>query len=89
MSPRRPRPREPLKRPRKSAFVPEIVTAAPPGWHARTISASRATKRYRCPGCEQEIKPGTSHVVAWRNGAESERRHWHKPCWELFRRTGR
>ena len=39
-------------------------------------------KAYRCPGCEQEVRPGTPHVVAWPVGLPDERRHWHTPCWE-------
>jgi hypothetical protein len=64
-----------------------MVTGAPPGWQARAITADRAEKRYRCPGCEQEIMPATAHVVAWRSGHEHDRRHWHRACWERHRRT--
>jgi hypothetical protein len=42
-----------------------------------------ADKTYRCPGCDQEIRPALPHVVAWPSfgdGAE-DRRHWHHPCW--------
>ncbi|NUS45158.1 MAG: ATP/GTP-binding protein, partial [Mycobacteriaceae bacterium] len=31
----------------------------------RTVPGSRATKRYRCPGCDHEIMPGVAHVVVW------------------------
>ena len=31
----------------------------------RQIPGAAATKEYRCPGCDQEILPGTPHVVAW------------------------
>jgi len=67
------------------------------GWLVRSISGTAATKAYRCPGCDQEIPPGTPHVVAWPagDGAERsstsgvpeegggivERRHWHTGCW--------
>jgi hypothetical protein len=50
-----------------------------------------AGKTYRCPGCDQEIRPGTPHVVAWPvdsamlladgSGGAGERRHWHTSCW--------
>ncbi|WP_425604840.1 hypothetical protein [Actinomycetospora termitidis] len=53
-------------------------------WAVRAISGSSATKTYRCPGCNQEIRPGTSHVVAWpvdEVGGGDERRHWHSGCW--------
>jgi len=58
-------------------------------WHVRGIPSYGALKEYRCPGCQQVITPGVSHVVAWRAdgplseaGAEAERRHWHQGCWE-------
>jgi hypothetical protein len=35
------------------------------GWLVRSVSGTAATKTYRCPGCQQEIVPGTPHVVAW------------------------
>ena len=53
-------------------------------WYVRTITAGAATKTYRCPGCNQELRPGTPHVVAWRADrpdGEEYRRHWHTPCW--------
>ncbi|MGB4325108.1 MAG: hypothetical protein WBJ33_07605 [Candidatus Nanopelagicales bacterium] len=53
-------------------------------WHVRKLTGSSATKTYRCPGCDQEIRPATPHIVAWPadipQGAD-ERRHWHTPCW--------
>ena len=53
-------------------------------WHVRTITGAGATKAYRCPGCEQEIRPGVAHIVAWRadrHDGDEFRRHWHTPCW--------
>ncbi|MEO8888050.1 MAG: hypothetical protein ABI429_01980 [Jatrophihabitantaceae bacterium] len=49
----------------------------------RGVSASRAVKLYRCPGCDQEVRPGVPHVVTWPAFDEDagERRHWHTPCW--------
>lgn len=60
------------------------------GWMVRSISGTAATKTYRCPGCHQEIVPGTSHVVAWpadevEGDDNSERRHWHTGCWRRER----
>jgi hypothetical protein len=49
----------------------------------RTVPGARATKVYRCPGCDHEIRPGVAHLVAWPAdglGAE-DRRHWHTGCW--------
>jgi hypothetical protein len=60
-------------------------------WIVRRISGQTSTKSYRCPGCDQEVGPGTPHVVAWpadRPDAASHRRHWHTPCWEARDRRG-
>jgi len=38
-------------------------------------------KTYRCPGCHQEIRPGTPHLVVVAEGDLEGRRHWHSPCW--------
>ena len=60
-------------------------------WVVRRISGASATKTYRCPGCDQEIRPGTPHVVAWpadRSAGEDDRRHWHTPCWSARGRRG-
>ncbi|MEV6653010.1 ATP/GTP-binding protein [Streptomyces sp. NPDC051219] len=62
-------------------------------WVVRHVSgASAAGKRYRCPGCDQEIPAGVPHVVAWPQygGGLDDRRHWHKACWNAKdRRTTR
>lgn len=53
-------------------------------YEVRLVSAARAVKTYRCPGCDHEIKPGIPHVVAWpadSSGSVDDRRHWHTPCW--------
>jgi hypothetical protein len=58
----------------------------------RPLRGSSSTKPYRCPGCEQEIHPGTPHVVVWPAGdlEAAERRHWHTGCWNARdRRTPR
>lgn len=83
MSPRRNWPKG-SKRPAEESERPLLRQSnvdAPPGWTARTISAERAIKNYRCPYCNQDIRPGTVHVVAWRDGDDDLRRHWHTPCW--------
>jgi hypothetical protein len=54
----------------------------------RRVTGSAATKPYRCPGCDQPIRPATPHTVAWpvvpsmfvKDGLD-ERRHWHTSCW--------
>ena len=34
-------------------------------WVVRQVPGAAATKTYRCPGCDQEIRPGAAHVVVW------------------------
>lgn len=57
----------------------------------RFVQPFEATKSYVCPGCNQELLPGTGHVVAVPVDAPDLRRHWHRPCWEHRerRRPGR
>jgi hypothetical protein len=49
----------------------------------RAVTGSRSTKAYRCPGCDQEIRPATPHLVAWPvdQPEAGDRRHWHTACW--------
>ncbi|MGF7125197.1 ATP/GTP-binding protein [Rhodococcus sp. BE178] len=56
----------------------------------RQIPGARATKTYRCPGCDQEVRPGVAHVVAWPSdsGGADDRRHWHTGCWAGRRTRG-
>lgn len=65
-------------------------------WAVRAVSGARATKTYRCPGCDHEILPGTPHLVAWPAepavgafGGPLDRRHWHGPCWAARTRRPR
>src|SRR5579872_5998415 len=61
-------------------------------WVVRPVAGANSTKLYRCPGCDQEIAPGTPHIVAWPAdtivAGPAERRHWHRPCWERRLRRG-
>lgn len=62
-------------------------------WRVRQIPGSAAVKTYRCPGCDQEVRPGVPHLVVWPAddpagvdrfggfGGEADRRHWHTGCW--------
>lgn len=57
-------------------------------WLVRSVAPAAAVKTYRCPGCRQEIPPGTAHVVTWPAeqpigtfGGVQDRRHWHRACW--------
>jgi hypothetical protein len=47
-------------------------------------SVGGSPKTYRCPGCDQEVRPHVVHVVAWpadERGDLTDRRHWHTGCW--------
>lgn len=59
-------------------------------WNVQPLAPTAAVKYYTCPGCGQEITPGTAHLVAWRaDGLMGEaddlaaRRHWHSHCWRI------
>lgn len=58
------------------------------GYVVRALSGSAAVRGYRCPGCDQELPGSTPHVVAWPEGREDERRHWHTACWSARDRRG-
>ncbi len=60
--------------------------ASEEGVTVRRIPPSRSTKSYLCPGCQQQIAPGTSHVVVVPTDDPDLRRHWHTPCWRLRER---
>ncbi|MGE2732876.1 hypothetical protein [Mycolicibacterium vaccae] len=69
---------------------PRPTEAGPDGYdyEVRPVPAARATKVYRCPGCDHEIRPATAHVVVWpasgsvgASGGVDDRRHWHTACW--------
>ncbi len=75
-----------------TAFGMSRVEHGPGGdWMVRTVPAAQATKVYRCPGCDHEIRPGIAHVVAWpeaEQGGVADRRHWHNGCWNARGRRG-
>jgi hypothetical protein len=54
----------------------------PEGVEVRRVQPYQATKRYVCPGCNQDIAPGVGHVVAVPLEAPDLRRHWHHACWQ-------
>lgn len=56
-------------------------------WTVRPVTGS-ASRPYRCPGCDQEIRPATPHLVAWPEGDLDDRRHWHTACWRARDRRG-
>ncbi|MEO3871852.1 ATP/GTP-binding protein [Nonomuraea sp. B12E4] len=93
MSPRRARRRE-SSRPFGFPTGLDTVEEWPDGeWKVRILTGASSTKDYRCPGCDQEIRGGRPHLVAWPNwpGGDEERRHWHQSCWRkrLDRGPGR
>jgi hypothetical protein len=71
-------------------------------WVVRQITGAATDKTYRCPVCDQEIRPGTPHVVTWpayardsdldrwdTDSAMDWRRHWHTACWRARGRRHR
>jgi hypothetical protein len=52
----------------------------------RFVQPFQASKTYRCPGCNQDIPPGTGHMVAVPKDDPGSRRHWHRGCWNHRRR---
>ncbi len=96
MSPRRNRRREPELPALGVDRGLQRVESWPDGeWVVRPVTGSTATKFYRCPGCDHEIRPGVPHVVAWpvdfwgsAEGNVEDRRHWHKACWNARMRRG-
>ncbi len=60
------------------------------GFNVQVVTGA-SSKTYRCPGCQQEIRPGTPHLVVLAEGDVEGRRHWHTQCWrqELVRRGRR
>ena len=54
----------------------------------RGVTASGASKAYRCPGCDQEIRARQPHLVVWPayDPDAADRRHWHSACWDARER---
>jgi hypothetical protein len=70
--------------PLRSAALTRRESAPDGDWVVRSVPGSSAGKDYRCPGCQQLIRAGTGHVVAWladEPGSVADRRHWHAGCW--------
>jgi hypothetical protein len=66
---------------------PPVGEQVEDGFVVRHVSGA-ADKSYRCPGCDQELRPGVPHVVAWPEGQPDDRRHWHTACWSAKDRRG-
>ncbi len=60
-----------------------------PGHVAHRVHGWQARKPYVCPACGNGIGAGVGHVVAWADGDEDGRRHWHGHCWRAAARRGR
>ena len=62
-------------------------------WVVRQVTGSAATRAYRCPGCDHEIRPGDAARGGLAGRADHEagladRRHWHTACWRARGRRG-
>lgn len=59
-------------------------------YQVRRLTGSASTKPYRCPGCDQQIRPAVPHVVVWPlyDAEAADRRHWHGQCWTARHRRG-
>ncbi|MDH6459993.1 hypothetical protein M2302_000144 [Micromonospora sp. A200] len=95
VSPRRNRPRRDdaahLESDRVRQGVASVQQWRDGEWQVRGIGGGASTKTYRCPGCDQEIRPGVAHLVAWPadgTGDLTDRRHWHSGCWRARDRRG-
>jgi hypothetical protein len=70
---------------------PEMPRGTAPEWASvdgASVRAVMGQKAYVCPGCSQEIRPGTPHLVVLIEDDIEGRRHWHTQCWrrDLVRR---
>lgn len=81
---------EPLDLERARRGVRRVERRGDGEWNVQPQAADAALKSYRCPGCGQDIAPGTAHVVAWRADGIfgpaddlAARRHWHTECWRI------
>ncbi|MCL2787990.1 MAG: hypothetical protein FWD59_05775 [Micrococcales bacterium] len=76
----------PLDVARARTGIPTRQSAHDGEWMVRPLGP--AAKGYRCPGCDQLIRPGEAHTVVWpaddlfgEEAAVRDRRHWHPACW--------
>ena len=58
------------------------------GYVVRSVAGTVSARPYRCPGCDQEQRASSPHVVAWPEGRPDDRRHWHTACWSARARRG-
>lgn len=88
MSPRRARRRTDVTELRPSFAAGQVEEHPDGDWAVRPVTGSGTGKTYRCPGCDQPIRPVTPHLVAWRPDDAEDRRHWHTTCWRARDRRG-
>ncbi|MEX2291754.1 MAG: ATP/GTP-binding protein [Mycobacteriales bacterium] len=67
---------------------PPVGEQVEDGHVVRRVAGTSSPRVYRCPGCDQELRPGSPHVVAWPQGRPDDRRHWHTACWDARGRRG-
>jgi hypothetical protein len=80
---------------RPSPVAQPVEESGDGDWVVRQVTGAASDKTYRCPGCDQEIRPGTPHLVTWpayardsdldpwdTESAADRRRHWHRACWQ-------
>ena len=92
--PRRRKAGPPTGRSRLFGSADPVEEASDGDWVVRPVTGAATGKTYRCPGCDQEIRPGTPHLVIWpaypkdsdlepwdTASAADQRRHWHATCW--------
>ena len=74
----------PVARPRGLGIAPPWAIVD--GVTARMVTSEKA---YRCPGCQQLVRPGVQHLVVVEEDDVEGRRHWHTECWRReLRRMG-
>jgi hypothetical protein len=77
-------------RDRATPPAPRAPAGLAPAWaQAEGVTVRQVTgeRAYRCPGCQQVIRPGITHLVVVPDGEADLRRHWHEPCWRRERRA--
>ncbi len=71
-----------------AALRPPVGERVEDGYVVRSVAGTGAGAPYRCPGCDQELRRSSPHVVAWPEGRPDDRRHWHTACWAARGRRG-
>ena len=77
-----------LKKGDDDALRPPAGEHVEDGHVVRRVAGTASARSYRCPGCDQELRASTPHVVAWPEGRPDDRRHWHTACWSARGRRG-